>query len=70
MNGQKFPVLFEFISVLVCHVSSCPITVGTRFFPLQVRLQCVLVLFKLDPICVSIGMIIKVNILFINFIEW
>ena len=50
MNGRSSPVLFEFISVPICHGPSCPITGGRGFCPLQVRPQYVSVLFKFDTI--------------------
>ena len=46
MNGKSYPMLFEIISVQVCHGPSCPISLGTDYCPLQVRPQYGSVLIK------------------------
>ena len=58
LNGRSSPVLFELTSVRVSHCPSCPITGRTGFCALQVQSQYGSVLFKFDPICQGIGIIL------------
>ena len=70
MKGRSSPVLFEFISVPVCHGPSCPITGGRGFVSIAGSTA-----MRFGPILVRPYMsryrynIIIINLIFINFIE-